>query len=306
MSIKTIYTKVSKDNIGTLASIVSWSILTSAVPIVVGLISISGFILRNNPSAQQSVISHLSQALAGVVHPSDLKKLVSATIQHSGLLGIIGILGVLWGGSSVGGAISTVFQTVFEVRGRNFFIEKLIDIGMIFVFTALMLVILVATAAGALIKQIFTSFALPSLATFVIGTAISVLAAFLLFAAIYAVFPNVERRFKFANVWKGALVAAILFEIVSYIWPIYAKFAHFQRDGAILGALVLLMAWVYFFSLIMLVGSEVVAISALNEANKQDAAIGPTTDGSAPQHVVLRDDEVEQEQVERRGTEARA
>jgi uncharacterized BrkB/YihY/UPF0761 family membrane protein len=143
-------------------------------------------------------------------------------------------------------------------------------------------------------------------ATFAIGTVISILAAFLLFAAIYAVFPNVERRFKFTNVWKGALVAAILFEIVSYIWPIYAKFAHFQRDGAILGALVLLMAWVYFFSLIMLVGAEVVAIGALNEANKQDAAIGPRTDGSAPQHVVLREDEVEQERVERSGTEAHA
>jgi membrane protein len=291
VSLKTIFQKVMKDNLGTLAAIVSWSVLTSLVPITVGLIAISGFILKNNPSAQQSVITHLSQALQGVLTPKDLTNLVQATIQHSGLLGLIGLLGVLWGGSSVGGAISTVFQAIFEVKGRSFIVEKLIDIGMIFVFTILMVVIIAGTTAGALIKKLFTGFALPGVATFALGTAISLIAAFLLYAAIYAVFPNVETRFKLANVWKGALVGAVLFEILSYIWPLYARFAHFQKDGAILGTLVLLMAWVYFFAITMLLGAEVVAISTLNEANRQDESVGPQPDGSVPQHEVLREDE---------------
>jgi membrane protein len=290
VSLKAIFQKVMKDNLGTLAAIVSWSVLTSLVPITVGLIAISGFILKNNPSAQQSVITHLSQALQGVLTPKDLTNLVQATIQHSGLLGLIGLLGVLWGGSSVGGAISTVFQAIFEVKGRSFIVEKLIDVGMIFVFTILMVVIIAGTTAGALIKKLFTGFALPGVATFALGTAISLIAAFLLYAAIYAVFPNVETRFKLANVWKGALVGAVLFEILSYIWPLYARFAHFQKDGAILGTLVLLMAWVYFFAITMLLGAEVVAISTLNEANRQDESVGPQPDGSVPQHEVLRED----------------
>jgi len=199
MGLKTIYTKISKDNVGTLASIVSWSVLTSVVPIVVGLIAISGFVLKGNPSAQQSVISHLSQALKGVVTPAELQKLVSASITHTGILGIVGLLGVLWGGSNVGGSISTVFQAVFEVRGRSFIIEKLIDIGMIFVFTALMLVIILGTTAGAMLNAVFTSLNLPGIVSFVAGTAVSLLAAFLLFCSIYAVFPNVETKFKFRN-----------------------------------------------------------------------------------------------------------
>src|SRR5437016_257754 len=51
MSIKKIFQKLMKDNLGSLGAIVSWSILTSVVPIIVGLIAISGFVLRNNPSA---------------------------------------------------------------------------------------------------------------------------------------------------------------------------------------------------------------------------------------------------------------
>jgi membrane protein len=295
MSIKTIFKKLMKDNLGTLASIVSWSIVTSLVPIVVGLIAISGYVLSGNPSAQNSVVSHLSSALQGVVTPSELRNLVSATIHHTGLLSIIGLLGVLWGGSSVGGSISTVFETIFEVNSRNFIKEKLIDIGMIFVFTALMLVILLSTAAGAIINNLFTSWALPGAATFIVGTAISLIAAFILFAAVYAVFPNVEERFKLANTWKGAVVAAVLFEIISYIWPLYANYAHFQRDGAILGSLVLLLTWVYFFSVAMLIGAEVVAISSLHQANEQHASIGPAPDNSAPQHAVLRDDQSSRE-----------
>ena len=78
MGIKRIFRKLSKDNIGVLASIVSWNVLTSLVPIIVGLVAISGFVLRKNPSAQQSIVSHLSQALQGVLNPTELTNLVSA------------------------------------------------------------------------------------------------------------------------------------------------------------------------------------------------------------------------------------
>ncbi|GAC1322480.1 MAG: virulence factor BrkB family protein [Chloroflexota bacterium] len=289
MNGKRILQKLSKDNLGVLASIVAWSVLSSIVPIVVGLIAISGFVLRGNASAQQSVITHLSQGLQGVLSAAELKNLVAASTQHTGILGIVGFVGVLWGGASVGGAISTVFQAVFEVKGRSFIAEKLIDIGMIFVFTILLIVIIVGTTAGAVIKSIFTSFALSGVTTFIIGTIISVGAAFLLFASIYTVFPNVETRFKFGNVWKGALIAAIVFQILTYIFPLYARFAHFSSHGALLGAIALLMAWIYFFSITMLVGAEVVAFGAIGEAQSANEKVGPEPEGSVPGHTVLRD-----------------
>jgi YihY family inner membrane protein len=289
-AMKRIITKLSKDNIGALASIVSWSIVTSLVPILVGLIAISGLILRNNPSAQQSVISHLSQALQGVLTTKDLQNLVNTTIQHTGLLAIIGFAGVFWGGSSVGGAISTAFQAIFEVKGRSFIVEKLIDIGMIFVFTALLIIIVLGTTAGAIVDRLFSGFPLSGATTFIIGTAISVAAAFLLFASIYAVFPNVEPRFKLGNIWKGALTAAVLFTILSFIWPIYAHFAHFNSHGALLGAIALLMAWIYFFSMTMLIGAEVVAIGAIGEVKAEHEEVGPEPDGTVPQHTLLREE----------------
>jgi hypothetical protein len=70
-------------------------------------------------------------------HPSlDLfmQKVMTTSIQHSGVLAIIGIVGTLYGGSNVGGVFSTVFQPIFEVNGRAFLKEKTLDVGMIFIF----------------------------------------------------------------------------------------------------------------------------------------------------------------------------
>lgn len=280
--------KVSKDNVGLLASVVAWNTLTSLVPILIGLTAISGLILQGQPSLRHSVVTHLSAALKGVLTSTDLDNMVRTTTQHSGLFGVIGILGVLWGGSNVGGAMSTVFQAVFEVGGRNVVKEKLLDIAMIFVMTILMLIIIIGTTAGALIHRLASGFPLSGAMTFVVGVVISILAGFILFSAIYIAFPNTQPRLKVTNVWIGSLIAAMLFEALTFIWPIYSKFAHFQRFGAVLFPILLLTAWIYFFSMIVVIGGEFVAYRALNEANKENVPIGPEPQGFVPQHRVLR------------------
>ena len=215
--------------------------------------------------------------------------MVNQTLQHQGLLWIVGMIGVLWGGSNVGGAFSTCFQAIFETQGRNFFKEKLLDVVMIFVFTALMLVILVTTSAGAILNRLISGFPLPGAAQFVIGTGISLGAAFLLFSSIYLAFPNIQPRFKLPDVFSGALLASVLFVIISYIWPIYAGFAHFHRYGAILFPILVLTAWIYFFSMIALLGAEVAAVRALRRAKAEGEPVGPPPGESVPQHAVLRE-----------------
>jgi YihY family inner membrane protein len=286
--VKTFIKKWGKDNVGVLASVIAWNTLTSLVAILVGLIAITGFVLHGNPSAEKSVADHLSSALHDVLTPKDLHTLVKASIQHTGLLGIVAFVGILWGASNVGGAISTAFQAIFETSGRNFIKEKLLDIVMIFVMAILMMVIIAGTTAGALVTKLFHDFPLSNGMSFVVGVVIGVVAAFLMFSAIYLAFPHVKVRFRLGNVWKGSLAAAILFTALSLIWPLYAHFAHFSRYGAVLFPILLLTAWLYFFALIVCIGAELVAIGALHEAKKEDAEVGPEPQSTVPQHGVLR------------------
>src|SRR5579872_4770770 len=273
-NLKAFLQKVSKDNVGALASVVAWSVLTSLVPVVVGLAAIAGFVLQSS-SSQRAVQQQLSKLLQGVLSPKDIADLVNLTVQHRGLFGVIGFLGILWGAANVGGAISTVFQPIFQVRGRDFLKEKLIDIGMIFVFTALLIVVVTATTTGTFITKFVSGFPLSSELTYVIGTLIGLVAAFLLFSSIYLIYPNVKPKFTVRHVWLGSLIAAVLFEALTYTFPIYAHFAHWSHYGAVLGAILFLTAWIYFLALILVVGAEFVSFCALRDAERRHEAIGP-------------------------------
>lgn len=283
-------TKLGTDNIGMLAAFVSWSILTSIVPIIVGLVALSSLFFRD-PHSQAVVISHLSNATQHAFSAKEIKAIVKGSAQHSGILGLIGFVGVLWGGANVGGSLSTAFQAIFEVQGRSFIKEKLIDVGMVFVFTILMIVIIAGSSAAPILTGMLNHVPVPFL-TWLVGILIDVVAAFLLFGAIYLVLPNIKPAFRFGNVWRGALLSSILFTILSQVWNVYASFQHFGKYGVLLSSLLIFTAWIYFFSMITMVGAEIVAFEAIEEAKREGKSVGPQPKESVPQHEVLRNEPV--------------
>ena len=158
---------------------------------------------------------------------------------------------------------------------------------MILVMTLLMVLIVAGSTAGALAHQLFNGFPLSGYVTVIIGIALSLVAGFLLFASIYAAFSNVKMRFRLANVCRGALVASVMFTVISFIWPIYASFAHFSRYGAILFPILILAVWISLFSTVLLFGAEIVAIGAIGESNRVGQPLGPELTETIPQHRVL-------------------
>mgnify|MGYP001193226897 CR=1 FL=1 len=140
-TLRLFYQNVAKDNIGVLAGFVSWNVLTSLIPLTVGVVAISSLFLQSK-SAQADLVRRLSQLFQGAVSTQEIDTAVQALSHHSGLLGIVGVLGVLWGASNIGGSFATAFRVIFATRPRPFIREKLLDVGMLFVFTGLMVVIL--------------------------------------------------------------------------------------------------------------------------------------------------------------------
>jgi membrane protein len=265
---------IQRDNIGMLAGFVSWSILTSIIPLTVGVVAISGLFLQS-PQAQADLVQKLSQLFQGAISPEDIGTWVRAVPHHAGLIGIIGAAGVLWGASNIGGSFSTIFNVIFASRPRPFIREKLINIGMVFVFAGLMLVIVFGTTASAFLNKLAATLPFPAAAEVVIVTAISLVSAFVLFSAIYSVFPNVQAEYKLRNVWMGSLLAAVLFQVVTTIWPLYVRLSHPSRFGSVFFTFIVLTAWLYCFSYILILGAEVIAVASMREmrAAKERAAL---------------------------------
>lgn len=270
-TLRLFFRNVAKDKIGMLAGFVSWSVLTSLIPLTVGVVAIFSLFVQS-PKSQADLVRQLSRLFQGAVSTQDIDTAVKALSHNSGFLGIVGALGILWGASNIGGSFATAFQVIFATRPRPFIREKLLDVGMLFVFTGLMAVILFGTTASAFLDRLASALPFPAVAQVVIVTGISLTSAFLLFSAIYSVFPNIEAGYKLRNVWLGALLAAILFQIVTTVWPLYVRLSHASRYGAALFSLIVLTAWIYSFSLILILGAEVIAAMSMSEIPRKAAA----------------------------------
>ncbi|HZU03465.1 MAG TPA: YihY/virulence factor BrkB family protein, partial [Ktedonobacteraceae bacterium] len=87
----------------------------------------------------------------------------------------------------------------------------------------------------------------------------SLLVSFILFEAIYIVVPN--QHISFRNSWLGAVVAAIALQIYLTLFPLYAaRFLGGYVGQA--GFAVILLAFFYYFAVILLIGAEVNAFFA--------------------------------------------
>jgi uncharacterized BrkB/YihY/UPF0761 family membrane protein len=54
--------------------------------------------------------------------------------------------------------------------------------------------------------------------------------------------------------------------------------------------MVILAAWIYFFSVILLLGAEIIAYKSIEEANRARQPVGPEPQNTVPAHTMMRDD----------------
>jgi membrane protein len=288
--------KVRTDNVRFLSSAVAWNMLVSVVPIAVGMLAVTGLIFQQS-SQQRTISQFISGAFRGVLKPHYLDHLVKVSLGHSAITAVIAVLGVMWAAEQLGFGISCAFEAMFEVAPRRFVHEKLLHVCMFLVFVALLLIIVGATTVRGLIERDIGRGAGGGIISFPITTLVSLTAAFVLFATIYLVYPNTYVRLRLRHVWKGALAAAVLFQVLTFIWPLYVE--QLSRYGGILFPLLVLVLWIFFFALIMLLGGEVVAMAAIRDAERHGTRVGPQPNGAVPQH-----DTMHREEAKRQGSGA--
>jgi membrane protein len=86
-----------------------------------------------------------------------------------------------------------------------------------------------------------------------------VLALLLGFAMIYRYAPNVEQKFAFIT--PGSVLGVILLIVASLGFAIYTRnFADYSATYGSIGAVIILMLWLYIAGLVILIGSEINAL----------------------------------------------
>ncbi|MDQ6722123.1 MAG: YihY/virulence factor BrkB family protein [Candidatus Dormibacteraeota bacterium] len=251
--------KFLEDQAPNWAALIAWNALFAMFPIVIFAASLLGFALRLFGAANDAVYKTIFSAIPGdPQQQTELVKAVSGVKSQSGILFIVGLVGLLWGGSALFGVMEQAFAVIYHTKPRDFLRQKLISFGMVFLFTILVGIAVATSAILPALKQIpdIPPLLYSGVAAFILQVIVGTTAGFLLFGSLYYVIPN--RRQQFPKVIPGALVAGVLFELITLLFPLYLALNNgINQYGKTFGLFFVLMTFFLFLGLITMVGVEV-------------------------------------------------
>jgi len=183
--------------------------------------------------------------------------------QRGGLLSL-GFAGALWATSTGMYAVMQQLNITYDVQeSRGFVKARLVAIALSLLFAVLVLGGFTLIVLGGQIQDWIgqrygVSEAL--LTTFVVLRWVIILLGLLLaFAIIYYLAPNVDQRFVFITPGSIIGVTVLLLASLGFSW--YAQnFGDYNAMYGSIGAVIVLMLWLYIAGLVILLGSEVNAL----------------------------------------------
>jgi len=256
------------DNAPRLAAALAYYALLSLAPLVVLALAVAGLLL--DEEAARGRIAHELGGLVGTAGAQAVESIVkNARAPAAGIVStVVGLVVLLFGASGVFGELESALDAIWEVAplpGRGILgliRDRLFSFAMVMGVAFLLLVSLILGAALAAVGR-FLSGALPGgeVAWQVLNVAISLGVVTALFALTFKTVPHAKVRWR--DVWVGAFVTAVLFNVGKLLIGLYLGKATFSSAYGAAGSLVLLVIWVYYSASILLLGAEFTQAYAL-------------------------------------------
>ncbi|NGM70972.1 YihY family inner membrane protein [Natronolimnobius sp. AArcel1] len=166
---------------------------------------------------------------------------------------LIGLVILLWGSLKIFRGLDTAFSEIYESGDKGSFVSQLQDA-----------LLVLGTIGGALIAAVVASLVLaffPDIPFIgIVQPLFLVVILSVAFFPMYYFFPDVSVAKR--EVIPGVLVAAIGWTILQSLFSVYVSFAGDSEAAGPLGAILLLLTWLYFGSMILLVGGVINAVGA--------------------------------------------
>jgi membrane protein len=243
------------------AAALGFCTLFSLAPLVIIVVAIVGIVFGEDAAngkisaAITDLVGHQAAvAVEGAVQRSRL--------QEAGLLPtILGIGALAFGATTVFAQMQAALNKFWGVKSRparsgiiTFFMVRLLSLGMVLIIGFLMLTsFIVSLGITGVIEYARSWIPIPGVAVVAIDLAASLGITTVLFGMLFKVLPDVNIRW--ADVWRGAFITAVLFAIGKYLISLYLTHVATASTYGAAGSLVLILLWVYYSSLILFFGT---------------------------------------------------
>lgn len=237
-----------------LAAGLSFYLLVCLIPLLLFLISVTGFVLTSEAAAQ-AVLNQLARIVP--VYREELAEILSSIVRERKIAGLVGTATLVFFATQLFSACRLVMNRAFAVRrGRGWVHGMLHDVVMIVVMGALFLGSIVLTDLLVWFKRlVLGSEEMPPVWVGVTFVTLGLLFNVALFFTAYRNFPN--RHVPVAIAIWGALLASTLWEAAkqAFRWYIGSLDVYGRVYGPV-AALVGLTMFAYYSAIVFVLGAE--------------------------------------------------
>lgn len=260
--LKELYREVTDDDIFNGAAVLGFYLTLAIFPAVIFVMALLPYLPV--PRIDQAIMELVRQALPPSASEMFVGVVEDVTNQPRGGLLSFGLLATIWATSTGMYAIIQQLNISYDVNEtRGFIRARLIAIGMSLLFAALVigsfsLIVLGAQMQEWLAARLDVGAAL--LIAFAVFRWLVIVAALLLaFALIYYLAPNVKQEFIFIT--PGSILGVTVLVLVSLAFAWYVQnVGNYSATYGSIGAVIVLMLWLYIAGLAILFGSEINAL----------------------------------------------
>lgn len=247
----------------TMGAALAFYTVFSVAPILMVAIGVVGMVI--GADVMRAHLQPQMQSLLGDAGATAVQTLLSSAsyMGKSRAATAIGVGTLLIGASTVFVELQNSLDRIWGIPKRNrarglfrFLRSRFLSLGLVFGVGFLLLVSLLVSAVLAAVSAWLASH-LGEWHTFliVITVGLSVLISATLFALVYKYVP--QEHLHWRDVWVGALVTAVLFNMGKFAIGYYLGKSAFSSVYGAAGSLLVLLLWTYYSAQIFLFGAEI-------------------------------------------------
>jgi membrane protein len=245
--------RFNQDACAFFAQAIAFNAMFAIFPLLVLAFAVMGYVYGEQGAVY--VTAFVTQLAPSIQAP--LLDNAEHVIQFRGVAGAIALVGLLWSGKNLFQTLAFSLDRALGIpKGRHALWQILIEA---ITFSVFGVILLAATAFPVVISFIirFGGFKHAELWTQVASYGAGLLLVFVVTMWLYTFLPN--RRFSLRFGIPGAIVTTVLWEFSQIAFAVYSTHVDFRHVYGALGAVAILLLWLYYMATIFLFGAQVSA-----------------------------------------------
>lgn len=257
--------KIKNDDIFALAAQLAYYLILSFFPFLIFLLTLIGFSNLDSMEVLGALRAMLPTSAFELIYNVIIEVIEK---QNTGLLGA-SLLLVVWSASSAFRAVIKGINKAYGLNENRSFIKRaFIAIICTFSLAFVILLTLILLVFGGLIGNLIASYLPHPIIVYRIWNFLRyILVIFmmiLIFASIYRYTPS--KRLKWKEVFPGAIACTVGWLVVSLGFSFYINnFSNYSKIYGGLGAVIILITWLYLTSIILITGGEINSIIVIRK-----------------------------------------